>query len=132
MQKDYPATVPGPNGDYLLANNAYGPYNTWQRFTQFSVKGDHNISNNDHLSGSFARTTQPQYQGNASGIARVGQPLNTADPFSSAIVKPVNTTWCASRSDHTFTPTLLNHAGIYFNRVTNSHSTTCTPISRIP
>ena len=23
-------------------------------------------------------------------------------------------------SDHTFTPTLLNHAGIYFNRVTNS------------
>ena len=119
MQADYPATVPGPNGDYLLANNAYGPYNTWQRFTQLSVKGDHNISANDHLSGSIARTTQPQYQGNASGT-HVWDTLQYGGPFSSAIVKPVNTTMVRIASDHTFTPTILNHAGIYFNRVTNS------------
>jgi hypothetical protein len=119
MQKAYPATVPGPNGDYLLANNAYGPYNTWQRFTQLSLKGDHNISSNDHLSGSIARTTQPQYQGNASGT-HVWDAQQFGGPFSSAIVKPVNTTMVRIASDHTFTPTLLNHAGIYFNRVTNS------------
>ncbi len=111
--------MPGPNGDYLLANNAYGPYNTWQRFTQLSIKGDHNISVKDHISGSVARTTQPQYQGNASGV-HVWDNLQYGGPFSSAIVKPVNTTLVRLSSDHTFTPTLLNHAGIYFNRVTNS------------
>src|SRR5260370_9309635 len=67
MSKDYPATVPGPNGDYLLPNNAYGTYNTWQRFTQLSVKADHNISSRNHLSGSILRTTQPQFPRKASG-----------------------------------------------------------------
>ncbi len=67
MAKDYPATVPGPSGNYLLVNNAYGAYNVWQRYTQISLKGDHNISTRNHLSGSVARTTQPQYQANASG-----------------------------------------------------------------
>ncbi len=119
MQKDYPATVPGPNGDYLLPNNAYAAYNTWQRFTQFSVKGDQNISVNNHLSGSILRTTQPQYQANASGV-HVWDNLQYGGPFSSAIIKPVNTTYFRLADDYTFTPSLLNHGGIYFNRVTNS------------
>jgi Carboxypeptidase regulatory-like domain/TonB dependent receptor len=119
MQKDYPATVPGPNGDYLIAQNAYGAYNTWQRNTQISAKGDHNVSNKDHLSGSYLRTTQPHYEANASAT-HVWDNLLYGGPFSSAIIKPVDTSYVRLASDHTFTPTLLNHAGIYFNRVTNS------------
>ncbi len=119
LSKDYPATVPGPNGDYLLPNNAYGAYNTWQRFTQFSIKGDHNISTSNHLSGSILRSTQPQYQANASGV-HVWDNLQYGGPFSSAIIKPVNTTYVRLANDYTFSPTLLNHAGVYFNRVTNS------------
>ncbi len=119
MQKSYPATVPGPNGDYLLPNNAYGAYNTWQRFTQFSVKGDHNISARNHLSGSILRTTQPQYQANASGV-HVWNNEQYGGPFSSAIVKPVDTHLARVAHDYTFTPTLLNHFSIYLNRVTNS------------
>ncbi len=132
MQKDYPATVPGPNGDYLLPNNAFAAYNTWQRFTQFSVKGDHNISANNHLSGSILRSTQPQYQANASGV-HVWDNLQYGGPFSSAIIKPVNTTYVRLADDHTFTPSLLNHGGIYFNRVTNSidnlHAGTPNPLT---
>ena len=119
MAKDYPATVPGPNGDYLLPNNAYGAYNTWQRFTQLSVKGDHNISSRNHLSGSILRTTQPQYQANASGV-HVWANLPDGGPFSSAIVKPVDTHLARIAHDYTFTPTVLNHLSVYFNRVTNS------------
>jgi hypothetical protein len=119
MAKDYPATVPGPNGDYLLPNNAYGAYNTWQRFTQLSVKGDHNISPRNHLSGSILRTTQPQYQANASGV-HVWDNLQYGGPFSSAIVKPVDTHLIRIAHDYTFAPTVLNHFSIYFNRVTNS------------
>ena len=132
LQKDYPATVPGPNGDYLLPNNAYAAYNTWQRFTQFSIKGDHNISAVNHLSGSILRSTQPQYQANASGV-HVWDNLQYGGPFSSAIIKPVNTTYVRLADDHTFSPSLLNHAGIYFNRVTNSivnlHADTPNPIT---
>jgi hypothetical protein len=119
MQKSYPATVPGPNGDYLLPNNAYGAYNTWQRFTQLSVKGDHNISARNHLSGSILRTTQPQYQANASGT-HVWNNEQYGGPFSSAIVKPVDTHLARIAHDYTVTPTLLNHFSVYLNRVTNS------------
>jgi Carboxypeptidase regulatory-like domain/TonB dependent receptor len=120
MAKYYPATVPGPNGDYLLVNNAYGFYNVWQRYTQISIKGDQNISARNHLSGSFIRTTQPQFQGNASGTHVWTQTPGDGGPFSSAIIKPVNTTLVRLAHDYTVTPTILNHAGIYFNRVTNS------------
>ncbi len=120
MQKYYPATVPGPAGDYLLVNNAYGAYNVWQRYTQLSLKGDHNISSRNHLSGSIARTTQPQFQGNASGTHVWTQSPGDGGPFSSAVIKPVNTTITRVAHDFTVTPTLLNHFGIYFNRVTNS------------
>ena len=41
-------------------------------------------------------------------------------PFSSAIVKPVNTHLSRIAHDYTFTPTVLNHLSVYFNRVTNS------------
>jgi hypothetical protein len=120
MKQSYPATIPGPNGDYLLGNNAFGDYNVWQRYTQGSVKADHNISTRNHLSGTVARTTQPQFQGNASGTHVWTQSSGDGGPFSSAVVKPVNTTLYRIAEDFTATPTLLNHFGIYFNRVTNS------------
>ena len=120
MQKYYPATVPGPAGNYLLVNNAYGAYNVWQRYTQISVKMDHNISSRNHLSGSVARTTQPQFQGNASGTHVWTQSSGDGGPFSSAVIKPVNTTLTRIAEDYTITPTMLNHFGVYFNRVTNS------------
>ena len=120
MNQYYPATVPGPSGNYLLANNAFGDYNVWQRYTQLSVKGDHNISARNHLSGSIARTTQPQFQGNASGTHVWTQASGEGGPFSSAIIKPVDTTLVRLSHDFTATPTILNHFGIYFNRVTNS------------
>ncbi len=120
VNKYYPATVPGPSGNYLLANNAFGDYNVWQRYTQLSVKGDHNISARNHLSGSIARTTQPQFQGNASGTHVWTQGAGEGGPFSSAVIKPVNTTIARIAHDFTATPTILNHFGIYFNRVTNS------------
>ncbi len=120
MEQDYPATVPGPSGNYLLVNNAFGDYNTWSRYTQASVKIDHNISVRDHLSGTIARSTQPQFQGNASGTHVWTQASGEGGPFSSAVVKPVNTTMYRIADDYTATPTLLNHFGVYFNRVTNS------------
>ena len=56
MAKNYPATVAGPNGDYLTANNAFsGPLN-FQNYTQLSIKGDENISSRNHLSGSLSRS----------------------------------------------------------------------------
>jgi len=120
MNKYYPATVPGPSGNYLLVNNSFGDYNVWQRYTQLSVKGDHNISARNHLSGSIARTTQPQFQGNASGTHVWTQASGEGGPFSSAIIKPVDTTVARIAHDFTATPRILNHFGIYFNRVTNS------------
>jgi hypothetical protein len=120
MQKYYPATVPGPNGDYLLVNNAFGDYNVWQRYTQMSIKADHSISVRSHLSGTLTRSTQPQFQGNASGTHVWTSSSGDGGPFSSAVVKPVNTTLYRIAHDYTFTPTLLNHFGVYFNRVTNS------------
>jgi hypothetical protein len=133
MQQYYPATVPGPAGNYLLVNNAYGNYNVWQRYTQLSLKMDHNISSRDHLSGSIARTTQPQFQGNASGTHVWTQSPGDGGPFSSAVVKPVNTTVVRVAQDYTITPTILNHFGIYFNRVTNSidnqHADETNPLS---
>lgn len=120
MQKYYPATVPGPNGDYLVVNNAFGDYNVWQRYTQFSLKMDHSISNRSHLSGSLSRTTQPQFQGNASGTHVWTATSGDGGPFSSAIVKPVNTTMYRVAYDYTATPTMLNHFNVYVNRVTNS------------
>jgi hypothetical protein len=133
MNKYYPATVPGPAGNYLLANNAFGAYNVWQRYTQFSVKGDHNISARNHLSGSIARTTQPQFQGNASGTHVWTATPGEGGPFSSAIIKPVDTTMARIAHDFTATPTILNHFGIYFNRVTNSidnqHADEANPLS---
>jgi hypothetical protein len=86
---------------------------------QLSVKGDHNISARNHLSGSILRTTQPQYQANASGT-HVWNNEQYGGPFSSAIVKPVDTHLARVAHDYTFTPTLLNHFSIYLNRVTNS------------
>ncbi len=120
MNKYYPATVPGPAGNYLLVNNTFGDYNVWQRYTQLSVKGDHNISARNHLSGSIARTTQPQFQGNASGTHVWTQGAGDGGPFSSAVIKPVDTTVSRIAHDFTATPRILNHFGIYFNRVTNS------------
>jgi hypothetical protein len=120
MQKYYPATAPGPNGDFLQVNNAFGDYNVWQRYTQLSVKMDHSISSRSHLSGTVARTTQPQFQGNASNTHVWTATSGEGGPFSSAVIKPVDTTMYRIAHDYTFTPTLLNHFNIYFNRVTNS------------
>jgi hypothetical protein len=120
MAKDYPATAPGPNGDYLLANNAYANYPTWQTYTQLSVKADHNISSRNHLSGSVLRTTQPQLTYNASGTHVDNSALPNGGPFTSAIIKPVDTHMVRVSDDHTATPTLFNHFNVYFNRVTNS------------
>ncbi len=120
MQKDYPATVPGPNGDFLLNNNAFAGYDTWQTYTQMSVKADHNISSRNHLSGSLLRTTQPYYNASASGIHVWNSALQYGGPFTSAIIKPVDTHFVRIADDHTATPTLFNHFGVYFNRVTNS------------
>ena len=133
MEKYYPATAPGPNGNYLLVNNAFGDYNTWSRYTQLSVKADHTISARNHLSGTVARTTQPQFQGNASGTHVWTQGPGEGGPFSSAVIKPVDTTLYRIANDFTARPTLLNHFGIYFNRVTNSidnqHASEPNPLS---
>ena len=120
MAKDYPATVPGPNGDFLLANNAFAGYDTWQNYTQMSVKADHNIGSRNHLSGSLARTSQPYYNAAASGIHVWNSALQYGGPFTSAIIKPVNTYFIRIADDHSATPTVFNHFGIYVNRVTNS------------
>ncbi len=120
LKKDYPATVPGPNGDYLLPNNAFAGYDTWQTFKQTSLKGDHNFGSRNHLSGSFARTTQPQLTANASGVHVWNSALPYGGPFTSAIIKPVDMHNVRIADDFTATPTMFNHFGIYFNRVTNS------------
>ncbi len=120
MAKDYPATVAGPNGDYLVANNAFsGPLN-WQNYTQLSIKADENISSRNHLSGSLSRTIRPAFQTAASGTHVYNFDLPNGGPFSSAIIKPVNTHMLHIAHDYTVTPTVLNHLSLYFNRVTNS------------
>src|SRR5204863_4152937 len=120
MAKDYPAAIAGPNGDYLVANNAFsGPLN-WQNYTQLSVKADENISSRNHLSGSLSRTIRPAFQTAASGVHVYNFDLPNGGPFSSAIIKPVNTHMIHIAHDYTATPTVLNHLSLYFNRVTNS------------
>src|SRR5205085_2719195 len=133
MAKDYPAVIAGPNGDYLVANNAFSGPLTWQNYTQLAIKGDENISSRNHLSGSVSRTIRPAFQTAASGVHVYNFDLPNGGPFSSAIIKPVNTHMVHIAHDFTATPTVLNHLSLYVNRVTNSivnlHDSEANPVS---
>jgi hypothetical protein len=112
-QKYYAPTVPG-----LVNNNALTLHNDpFFHQTQFSVKLDHNFTNNNRLSGSYFVVRRPRTLVDSGGIWAVG--TQDGGPLSRARQQHVNSDSARVSDSHTFTSNVLNVASLTWNRYWN-------------
>ncbi|MCW5979505.1 MAG: TonB-dependent receptor [Bryobacteraceae bacterium] len=119
--KYYLPTVTGPDGKIPLENNAILPASTiYKRLQkQFSVKADHNISTYHKLSGSLALNKRPRWQATYDARAMWNSEVEYGGPLSQAIYQELLSPFARIAYDWTVSPTMLNHAMVYFNRFHN-------------
>lgn len=115
MKQHYAPAISG-----ALVNNSFFPNFNTAKFDQkqFSVKGDHYISERHKLSGSIAWIDRPRVLLDAGGLWDFNDP-EEGGPFSKARIQTVETHMFRFAYDWTMKPTLLNHLGLAFNRQFN-------------
>ena len=109
-QKDY---VPGRAGVTLANNQGLLNSTPGQTPNQAVVKLDHNLTQNDRLSGSWIYSNRPRTLADSGGIWQAG--TTDGGPLSLAGIQLVHSdAWRVSES-HTFSPTLLNVLSVTYN-----------------
>jgi hypothetical protein len=104
-QQDYAPINGGTINNALTPTNG----NPWFRMNQYSLKLDHNISNNDRLSGSYIGTSRPRYLiDTSSSIWQQG--TTNGGPLSQDRLQTVSTQQLRASENHNFSPTTMNVA----------------------
>jgi hypothetical protein len=118
----YLPTARDAAGNIPLTNNATFPVSSTPRFDQhqFSVKGDELISSYHKLSGSYSFNTRPRLLLDQGGMWDIADP--EGGPLSKARIQPLHSHLMRIAHDWTISPTVLNHAGIFVNRLANPNT----------
>ena len=107
-----------PINNSLNANSLFPLANTPEfDQNQWSFKIDQNLSERQKLSGSLARNTRPRLLLDQGGVWDPNDPIG--GPFSTARRQVINSWLARITHDFTFSPTILNHFLISFNRMGN-------------
>jgi hypothetical protein len=115
----YMPQIKDASGQYVLINNSFFPVSNQAGFDQkqLSVKGDHSLSANHKLSGSWAWIDRPRILLDSGGMwdftDRYGGPL------SRSRLQHVETWMARGAYDWTVSPTKLNHLLVGWNRQLN-------------
>jgi hypothetical protein len=124
-RKYYLPTVKDATGQYALVNNALFPQagipirDQWQ----VSVKGDQNINDYHKVSGSYSMNRRPRMTAQPQGVEGMwarGEPYG--GPLARTLMQYLLSHYARLAHDWTITPTVLNHAIIYYNRFRNDNS----------
>jgi Carboxypeptidase regulatory-like domain len=107
-----------PDIESAVANNRSPISNSpSQTPVQVSVKGDHEVTNRDHLNGSYIYNHRPRTLNDSGGIWSAGS--SDGGPLSHARIQRVlANSWRVSES-HTFSNTVLNVFNVTWNNYTN-------------
>ena len=124
----YLPTVRDAAGNIPLTVNATFPVSSTPKFDQhqFSIKGDQILASAQKLSGSYSYNTRPRILLDQGGMWDVEDPLG--GPLSKARTQPLHSNLARLAHDWTLSPTMLNHAGIFVNRLSNPNTTVHTDI----
>jgi hypothetical protein len=116
FRNHYQPMVPG-----VLTNNAARTlYNDpWFHQTQFTMKADHVITDNNRLSGSLIWTQRPRILVDAGGPWDPNDSRNTGGPLSRARKQEVTSRALRLSDNHTFRPNLMNTFSVAYNRYRN-------------
>ena len=109
----YAPTLPG------VINNSSVPAagNPWFHQTQFTMKLDQVISDENRLSFSYILSRRPRIQASSPTIWKTG--LEYGGPFANSRLQQVNGDQLRLQNSHTFSPTVLNVLSLTYNQYTN-------------
>ena len=115
-------------GQIPLVNNAVFPAGSTPTFDQhqFSIKGDQIINSSQKLSGSYAYNSRPRILLDQGGMWDLDDPMGGV--LSKARIQPLHSNLARLAHDWTLSPSLLNHFGVYLNRLANPNNTVHTDI----
>jgi hypothetical protein len=112
----YQPMVPGA----LINNSAITRQNDpWFHQTQLTFKADHNFSPVNRLNGSLIWTERPRILVDQGGVWDPSDPNNTGGPFARSRKQEVTSRSLRMGHNYTFSPTLLNVAGVTYLRYRN-------------
>jgi hypothetical protein len=115
-RQQYQPLVPG----VLTNNSARTQHNTpWFHQTQLTIKGDHQVSDANKLSGSLIWTQRPRILVDQGGVWNANDPKGTGGPFAKARKQEVTSRSLRMGDNHTFRPNLINTFAVAYNRYRN-------------
>jgi hypothetical protein len=119
FKQHYSPQLKDASGQVALLNNSLFPTSNQASFTQnqFSVKGDHQISEAHKINGSFAYIDRPRVLLDQGGVWDFNDP--SGGPLSRARLHWVRSWYGRSAYDWTISPSVLNHLQLGFNRQRN-------------
>lgn len=119
MQKYYPPLVKNPDGSDALFSNSFFPLanNPQTEQRQFSIKGDHMVSEKQKISVTFSRTYRPRLLLDSGGVWQMDS--TDGGPLSKLREQNVKTYLGRFAHDYTIRPNMLNHFLMGVNRQAN-------------
>ena len=121
----YLPTVRDASGQYALVDNAVFPQQGIPIRDQWniSIKGDQNISDYHKLSASWSMNKRPRMTAQPQGVEGMWAPgQEFGGPLARTLMQYLLSHYARLAHDWTITPTLLNHAIVYYNRFRNDNS----------
>jgi hypothetical protein len=127
-KEHYLPTVRDASGKSPLTANTTFPVSSTPIFDQhqFSIKGDQVLSAAQKLSGSYSYNSRPRLLLDQGGMWDVTDP--EGGPLSKARTQQLHSNLARVAHDWTLSPTMLNHAGLFVNRLSNPNNTVHTDI----
>lgn len=118
-KEHYLPTITDASGKIALTNNAVFPVSSTPEFDQyqFSIKLDQIISDQHKLSGSYSYNARPTLKFDRGGMWDSTDPLG--GPLSKTRRQRFQTDYVRLAHDWTASPSVLNHALLFYNRTVN-------------
>lgn len=104
----------------LINNSAITLHNDpWFHQNQFTIKGDHNVTDSFKFSGSFIWSERPRILADSGGIWDPQDPYKTGGPLSMARLQKVTSRSVRMSNNWIIRPNLINTFSVAFNRYRN-------------